>query len=260
MHCNQCSNSVEAGDIFCETCGQKIDWSQNTPSPCNQCGYAIETGDAFCENCGKSQALVNSQAHMPLVFLLDTSTATSSYISQLNNDLNSFKGLVCGDAQAKNILDVAVIQFNDSFYVSQDFAPIEQMPPLRLISGGQAQYSTPTREAIRMAETYSRVKANTYKPWIVLVSGSEPSDNIATVSNELQSVQNAEKLRFIALGAGSYNASALKQLTDIVFRLDGTDFSSFFSWVSRCIGAIARSSPDTKPQLPQLQGNVYRDI
>jgi uncharacterized protein YegL len=196
---------------------------------------------------------------MPLIFLLDASASALPFTNQLTASLNSFKGEAQKDIQIKNILDVAIVQYNDNYNILQDFVPIERMTPVRFISNGQANYSSAIRETLRMAETRSR-SADTYKPWIVFVSCGEPSDNIAAISNEIKNAQNADRLRFIALGAGDYNSSALKQLTDVVFRLDGADFSPFFGWVSQCMGAIARSSPGTKPQLPQLQGNVYRDV
>ncbi|MCL1883393.1 MAG: zinc-ribbon domain-containing protein [Defluviitaleaceae bacterium] len=262
MRCTQCGHGVEVGDAFCESWGKKIDFQNNT-APCKHCGYAVEDGDPFCENCGKPQSVSKpspvAPVRMPLIFILDTSSTAFPYISQLNASLNRFKGEACNDTQTSDVLDVAVVQFNNDFNVLQNFTSVGKMNPIRLISGGQANYDAPIREALQMAEAHSR-SVNTYKPWIVFISCGEPSDNIVTISAEIKNAQNADRLRFIALGAGGYNSSALKQLTDIVFKLDGADFSSFFNWINQCMGAIARSAPGTKPQLPSLQGNIYRDV
>jgi uncharacterized protein YegL len=200
-----------------------------------------------------------AQPRMPLIFLLDTSASACLYRKQLNDSLNRFKSEVCQDRQAQDILDVAVLQFSDSPAMLQDFAPVGDMRTVRLISGGCSQYAAPIREALQMVEDYTRSKPSAYKPWIVLITGGSPSDDINAVAGEIQGLQRADKLRFMALGVASYNAAALKRLTDVVFRLDGADFAPFFDWISQCMWAIARSVPGEKPQLPQLQGNVYRD-
>jgi uncharacterized protein YegL len=193
---------------------------------------------------------------MPLVFLLETSASTAPYISELNACLNRFKSEVCQDSQTKDILDVAVMQFDDSVNTLQDFAPVGKMKPVRLITSGRASYSKPIREALRMVSSF---RTDTYKPWVILIAGSEPADDITAVAEDIQKMQKADKLRLIALGAEGYDATTLKRLTDVVFRLDGTDFAPFFNWVSKSMWAITQTSPGGKPQLPPLQGNVYRD-
>lgn len=279
MFCAKCGYAIETGDIFCEDCGHKVDQRENNPTTCEQCGYDVEDGDAFCENCGRRVTTTSAsrvaplhstnshkpvpasdQTRMPLIFLLDASALASPYINQLTSGLNGFKKELCQDSHVKNALEVAIVQFNDGFDVLQNFAPIEKLNPVRLIAGGQANYGAATQKAIQMAEAHPHYPTDTYKPWVVLISFSDPSDNVAAISSEIKNAQSADKLRFIALGAGNYNSSSLKQLTDVVFRLDGDDFSAFFSWISQCMGVITRSTPGTKPRLPQLQGNVYRDI
>ena len=133
------------------------------------------------------------------------------------------------------------------------------MRPVRLIAGGQPFYSAPIHEALRMTEEYTRTNINSYKPWIVLVANSRPADDVSAVAGAVKSLQGVDKLRLMALGTQGYDAAVLKQLTDVVFRQDGDDFAAFFDWISKCMWAIAKTAPGEKPQLPQLEGNVYRD-
>jgi uncharacterized protein YegL len=195
---------------------------------------------------------------MPLIFLLDTSASTGTYISQLNDSLNRFKADVSRDGQAEGILDAAVIQYSDSPHVLQDIAPVSSMRPTRLITGGNAVFSSSIREALRMTENHIRNCTSAHKPWIILISSSHPADDVTAAAGEIQAMQNAEKLRFMALSVGGQNVSVLRQLTDVVFKLDGTDFAPFFEWVCKCMGAIARTPLGSKPLLPPLEGNVYR--
>jgi uncharacterized protein YegL len=206
-----------------------------------------------------------SESHMALILVLDTSYSMSGPpIDQLNEGLNRFKAEVCQDKQTRDILDVAIIQFNDSCGLVQDFVPIEYMDTLNLLAGGGTNYTGAIREAIRIADErsrfYRRSGTEPYKPWIIFVTDGEPVDNIDDVVNEVAEMQNEGKARFIALGVGDYDSAILKRLTDVVFRLDGTDFTSFFNWVGKSMRSVSQSSPGEKPPLPPLEGNVYRDV
>ncbi|MDR2570184.1 MAG: VWA domain-containing protein [Oscillospiraceae bacterium] len=206
-----------------------------------------------------------SESHMALVLVLDTSYSMSGPpIDQLNEGLNRFKAEVCGDKQTRDILDVAIIEFNDSCSLVQDFVPIEYMDTLNLRAGGGTKYTGAIHEAIRMVDErsrfYRRSGTEPYKPWIIFVTDGEPLDSIDGVVKEVNKMQNDGKARFIALGVGDYDSNTLKRLTDVVFRMDGTDFSSFFNWVGKSMRSVSQSSPGEKPPLPPLEGNVYRDV
>ena len=220
--------------------------------------YAPTPGIAPQQTAAYAPPQAQTQPRMPLIFLLDVSASAAPYINQLNSALNRFKAEVSQDGQTQNILDVSIIQFSDNFSVLQDFTPIGNMKPVRLIASGYACYSTPIQEALRMTDEVQRYQS-TYKPWIILISGSPPTDDINFIANAIQQRQQADELRFMALGYQGCNPIALKSLTDVVFRQDGDDFTSFFDWISKCMWAIAKTTPGEKPQLPPLQGSVYRD-
>ena len=211
-------------------------------------------------------AIINaSDSHMALIFVLDVSYSMDGPpIEQLNEGLNRFKEEVCRDKQTRDILDIAIIRFNDSYKVVQDFVPIEYMEPVYLTAGGGTQYTEPIREALHLVDErsrfYRRSGTEPYKPWILLVTDGAPMDDITGVAAEIMMMQEAGKVRFIALGVGDYDSATLKRLTDIVFRMDGTDFTSFFNWVGKSMRSVSASAPGEKAPLPPLEGNVYRDV
>ena len=203
--------------------------------------------------------------HMALVFVVDVSYSMDGLpIEQLCEGLNRFKDEVCLDRQTRDILDVAVIRFNDSCEVVQDFVPIEYMAPVQLFASGGTRYTEPLREALRMVDErsrfYRRSGTEPYKPWILLVTDGAPMDDITSIVREVAEMQETEKVRLIALGVGDYDSATLKRLTDVVFRMDGTDFTSFFNWVGKSMRAVSMSAPGEKAPLPQLEGNIYRDV
>ncbi|MDR2570185.1 MAG: hypothetical protein LBD23_07790 [Oscillospiraceae bacterium] len=261
LSCSICGTPYDAGDAFCEDCGQKHPHqpliSHAPPSVPIQ-RQAVQVPQHPSATLFQTPPPPINQPRMLLVFLLDTSVDSALYINQLNDSLNRFKAEVGRDVQASSILDVAVVQYNDSPYVLHDFVPVGSMKPIRLITGGSAVYSQSIREVLRMVESRTRFQT-THKPWIILISGSNPVDDIAAVAGEIQAVQNVDRLRFMALSVGGRNVTVLKQLTDVVFRLDDTDFAPFFNWIGQCIWAISKISPGEKPQLPPLEGNVYRE-
>jgi uncharacterized protein YegL len=206
-----------------------------------------------------------SEHHMALVLVLDTSYSMSGLpIDQLNDGINRFKAEVCLDKQTRDILDVAIIQFNDSFSVLQDFVPVEYMETVDLVAEGGTNYTNAIRTTMQMVDErsrfYRRSGTEPYKPWIIFVTDGAPLDDITDVTQEVNDMQNAGKARFIALGVGDYDSNILKSLTDVVFRLDGTDFTSFFNWVGKSMRSVSTTAPGEKPPLPPLEGNVFRDV
>ena len=288
MFCLHCGNTVAEGDAFCENCGQIIIAPKYIA--CIHCGQLSEEGDLFCEFCGKriSEAddgyqqpanpapvyapppsyptvapvftpPVVEKPRMLLILLLNASASAAPYFNQLLFDLSRFIISANTDSNIQSALDFAIIQFSDSFSVLEGLPDENNMELSQSLSRNVSYYSGPIREALRMTDEHSRSHSQTYKPWVIMITSGEPSDDITAVAEEVQNMQSADRLRFMALGVLDYNATILKKLTDVVFRQKGTDFASFFEWMCNSIGVIVRTLLNEKPQLPNLEGNVYRD-
>ena len=238
MYCIHCNTANEAGDAFCENCGQKLD-----PARCQTCGQAMHHGDMFCDHCGSRAGSAppsplpltppptfthpvttyappplptTTAPKMPLIFVVDTAVSVADHIGRLSSLPNA---------------EVTTI------YLDR-----------------QAIYTAPIREALETAEHSAG-----YKPWVILIASAAPVDDISGIAWEIQLLQRAEKLRFMALGVNHQSPSTLKQLTDVVFSQKGADFTDFFTWLGECVEVIATTPYGQKPQLPSLMGNVYRD-
>ena len=268
MFCLHCNAQYVYGDAFCESCGQPIAATQN--KSCANCGYQMSDADKFCESCGmradgaaRQPAFVppkqaTNQARMFIVFLLDTSVSASPYFGQMIAQLRKFVSDVNTDSLTQNALDMTFIKFNNSFEVHKDLHKITN-PNQQHLTMGNACFDAPIRESLRMVDGYAISNTGGYKPWVIMISSSEPSDDVSSVAIEIQNKHRAEKLRFMALSVDGHGSASLKKLTDVVFRQNGPDFTSFFNWASKSIKTIVRTKPGEKPQLPQLEGNVYRD-
>ena len=215
-----------------------------------------------------------SEHHMALVFLLDTSGSMGfaqggevAPITALNEGLNRFKAEVCQSSQTRDILDVAIIEFNSSFRVVQEFVPIEYMEEVNLGVAGTTRMSPPIRKALEMVNErsrfYRRSGTEPYKPWIILISDGapDPDDDISIVARDIREMEAAGKVSFRSLGVAGYDAKTLHTLCDgKVLKLEGTDFTSFFDWVNKSMRSVSQSSPGEKPKTEKLTGNVEIDV
>ena len=220
-------------------------------------------------------AIINpSEHHMALVFLLDTSGSMgasqgggASPIKALNEGINRFKAEVCQSPQTRDILDVAIIEFNSSFRIVQEFVPVEYMDEVNLSVTGTTKMSAPIRAALEMVSErsrfYRRSGTEPYKPWILMITDGapDPDDDITGVAREIREMEAAGKVSFRSLGVQGYDAKTLHTLCDgKVLKLDGTDFTSFFDWVNKSMRSVSQSSPGEKPKVEKLTGNVEIDV
>ena len=283
--CGTCGSSIEAGDLFCMNCGTKTAPPQAQaapiqpapipsppPPPIQRTPVKIPPAPvtsppptAAAPPVAQAQPVIlppmpaNHTANanrMNLVFLLDTSESSRDYIAGLNTGINNFKSKVLGDAHTASLLDTSVIVFSSGVTERQLLAPINSMMPLKLTAGSVANFTPPIQDAMQYFSGMSTPAA--YKPWVILISTATPQDDISSVASSIKSLQDADKLRMLALSVGGTNAAYLKALTDVVLWLDGTDFTPFFTWVAKCMSSISTTAPGAKPKLPELENNLYR--
>ena len=261
IRCKNCGEYLEPNAVFCEECGQNVRGSSVQTKNTN---VATTVAPAFAPSPQVQKKPIaptpparKPQSRMPLIFLIDASASTRPYIDELNTCLNQFKADVCKDKRVLDILDVAILQFNNNIHVLQELIPVGNMKPVRLITAGQSAYTPPIKEALRILNDFNKQNSNAYRPWVILLSGSSAIDDVTSIADTVR--QKSSNLRFIALGVPGYNSATLKRITDAVFRLDGIDFTHFFRWIVESMWAIADTSPGEKVNYPQLQGNVSRD-
>ena len=208
-----------------------------------------------------------SESHMALVFVLDTSGSMGGDpIRDLNAGLNRFKAEVCKDKQTRDILDVAIIEFNSTHRVVQDFVPVEYMEDVNLAVAGSTIMSSPIEMALNMVNDRARFYRTSgtvpYKPWVILISDGAPDsdDDISGVIKKIKDMEENGKVSFRSLGVEGYDPKVLHDLSGKkVMKLNGTDFTAFFDWVNKSMRSVSQSSPHEKPAAVDLSGNVVVD-
>lgn len=228
-------------------------------------------GNNFFE---EAPQIVNaSEHHMALLFLVDTSGSmgaqipgtNSTPITELNRALNRFKAEVCKDEHTKDILDVAIVEFNEDYKVIQEFSPIEYMKPVELIAEGRTFMNGALEVAINMvtdrSRFYRRSGAEPYKPWIVLISDGAPMDaSIDEMARRVNELVEEQKLAFWSLAVEGADMEVLHQLSGKrVLKLAGYDFSGFLDWANKSMRAVSQSSPGEKVKGQELPSTVTID-
>ena len=213
------------------------------------------------------------EAHLACVLLLDTSSSMSGPpIDSLNKALRDFKEKLSMDEMAQKRVDIAIIEFNSTARVVQNFTPILEMQPVTLTASGSTAMGAGVNMAIDMVKDrnrfYHSLGTPVYKPWIFMITDGAPTDDIENAARRVQEEERKGthgKLKFFALGVDGYDKDTLfkffegcdkaqkrvMELTD-----PNADFSSIFNWMSESMSAISVSRVGEDVKVAKLPDNV----
>lgn len=205
------------------------------------------------------------EPHMACVLLLDTSGSMSGNpIESLNQAIRNFKEQTSLDETAKKRVDVAIIEFNDTARVVQEFTPISQMQPITLSASGLTAMGEGINLAIDKVKErnrfYDEMGTPCFKPWIFMITDGAPTDDISAAKQRIldeESKGSHGKLKFWALGVNGYSKEVLTSLTKRCIALDGADFSGIFNWLAESMVTISVSRVGENPTLTNLPSDAH---
>lgn len=180
------------------------------------------------------------EPHMACVLLLDTSSSMDgAAIAELNKAICDFKEQVCMDELAKKRVDVAIVEFNDTVRVVQDFVCPSLLEPAAFSATGCSSMGNGINFAIDMVKErnrfYNAMGIPCYKPQIIMISKGAPTDDISLAKQRIAEEENKGphgKLKFWALGVSGYDSGVLKSLTRRYYALSEGSFIGFFDWLA----------------------------
>ncbi|GAP40234.1 vWA domain-containing protein [Flexilinea flocculi] len=205
-----------------------------------------------------------NEPHMACLLLLDISGSMAGEpIRELNEGLNKFKSDVCQDKATQDLLDIAIVVFNDLPRVEQEFVPVGFMKPVNLAAGGGTEMAPAITQAIEMVNErsrfYRRSGTQPYKPWIIMISDGY-GGNVDQIANTIHDMEKKGKLKFFSLGVEGYDPKVLHQLSgEKVMKLKGYDFTGFFDWIHKSMRSISESAPSETPKGIPLPESVDKD-
>lgn len=204
------------------------------------------------------------EPHMACVLLLDTSGSMyGDPIESLNRAINDFKEQTSTDELAQKRVDIAIIEFNDSARVVQDFTPLSQMQPVTLSAGGLTAMGEGINLAIDKVKErnrfYNSMGTPCFKPWIFMITDGAPTDDIESARQRIideESKGTHGKLKFWAVGVPGYSKETLTSLTKRCIALNEASFNGIFNWLSESMVTISVSRVDENPQLSNLPSDA----
>lgn len=201
----------------------------------------------------------NPEQRCACVLLLDTSgSMQGAPVDALNEGLRIFKDELTKDPLSSRRVEVAIVSFDSSVSLVQDFVTVDKFQPPTLKANGQTFMGTAINKALDMVqarkETYKAHGVLYYRPWVFMITDGEPQGELEeVVQRAAQRIKDEEAKKSVVFFAVGVESANMVRLQDIVVRapvkLRGLDFREMFLWLSSSMSAISRSKPDDQVAL-----------
>lgn len=249
--------------------------------------YADMPDDALCSHCGEillmaqggeTQELpsaspmqiledvslvINNQPRCPTVLLVDTSGSMfGSKIDQVNRGIQILREEILKDSLASKRVELAIITFNNTATLAQDFATVDQYRHMDFAAGGATHMATAIHKAFDTISSrrkqYRKHNTECYKPMLFLLTDGAPTDDRTLVQQAAARVRKEEKEQvvFFPIGVGSEaDMDFLNRLSKRGARkLEEAKFMEFFAWIKDSLSSVSSSNPGDKVALPPVDG------
>ena len=209
----------------------------------------------------------NPEPRCPCILLLDTSGSMGgARIDALNEGIKAFKEELNQDNLAKKRAEVAVISFDSSVNVVQDFVTADQFEPTKLTAGGLTQMGAAIEKALDMISSRKSLYRNNgityYRPWIFMITDGAPTDSDAVIERVKAKIKEGEAKKSFAMFTVGVQDANMAKLSEIVVRsplkLKGLHFREMFSWLSNSITSVSQSRPGE--QVPLLPPSGWSEV
>ncbi|MEM7726904.1 MAG: VWA domain-containing protein [Cyanobacteria bacterium P01_A01_bin.45] len=207
----------------------------------------------------------NPEPRCPCVLLLDTSGSMQGLpIDALNQGLLSFKDELTKNSLAARRVEVAVVTFDSSINIVQDFVTADQFNPPILTAQGLTSMGYGINKALDIIqERKAQYRANGiayYRPWVFMITDGEPQgemdDVVEQASKRLQDDEANKRVAFFTVGVENANMNLLNQIAvRTPLKLKGLNFVEMFVWLSASMSTVSHSKVDEQVALPPIGWN-----
>jgi uncharacterized protein YegL len=202
---------------------------------------------------------VNAQPRCACVLILDTSgSMAGARIDALNGGLKTFRDELAVDELASKRVEVAIVEFNTSHRVVQDFVTADDFSPPTLRAGGTTDMVGGVNEALDLLQQRKRQYASNgvayYRPWAFLITDGEISQP-EEVAQRVSAEEEKRGVSFFAVGVDGANEDSLRRISVRPHKmLSGLKFNELFVWLSASLRAVSKSVPGDMVALHQNTG------
>ena len=183
------------------------------------------------------------------------------HIRALNEGVRVFREELEGDSLASLRVETAIVSFDSSVQLVQDFATVDAITTPQLEAGG----ATSTAKAVNFAidkveerkQTYRGSGIAYYRPWIVLITDGASTDSKEQMDEASERVHQAEESKQLAFFCVGVTGADMEELNRMGPRsalpLAGLKFKEFFVWLSNSMTQVSSSRVDDEIDLPSPQ-------
>ncbi len=195
----------------------------------------------------------NQEPRCPCILLLDTSQSMKGRpIAALNEGLKSFRTDLMEDPVAPKRVEVAVVAFDSTVRLVQDFVTPDRFEPPVLTAQGQTHMGAAINTALDMIQErknrYKEAGIPYYRPWVMMITDGDPQGElflfVEDASRRVRREANLDRLVFYTVAAEGADITQLMRMGfEKPMRLDGLKFNELFIWLSRSMQAVASDKP-----------------
>lgn len=207
--------------------------------------------------------ITNQHPRCPCVLILDTSASMrGAPIEALNAGLLTLRDELLNDRLAKKRIEIAVVEFNSSARVVQDFVTAENFEPPTLTASGLTNMAGGINEALdliqRRKSTYRSNGVPYYRPWAFLITDGAPTSDMADASRRVHEEDKDKRIAFFAVGVEGADFGCLQNISAREpKKLDGLKFRELFLWLS---GSMKRVSQSRVGDMVPLEKGIWEAV
>lgn len=204
----------------------------------------------------------NQEPRCPCVLILDTSGSMQGPpIDALNEGLKTFRNELMNDNLARKRVEVAIVEFNTTVRVVQDFVTAETFQPPVLTARGQTEMVKGIQTSLDLIYNrkakYKSSGIQYYQPWAFLIT-----DGYATgyeeIADRIRQDESDRRVTFFAVGVKGADMNCLRCLSvRPPALLDGINFRGLFRWLSASLRQVSRAKPGQMEPLGERTWEVY---
>lgn len=210
----------------------------------------------------------NPSQRTPCLLVLDASGSMDEIVSatgrtrieELNQGLAVLQKELMDDDTASQRVQLAIVCVGGpagGADLLMDWTDACQFQAPRLFPSGETPLGEGMRQALHYVEEQKqllkRMGVGYTRPWIMVISDGEPTDDPATwqaVSNLCLEAEAQGKCIIFPIGVGNANLAVLQQISSTpALMMSEAKFKEYFQWLSVSLQDVSRSRPGENVQL-----------
>jgi len=208
---------------------------------------------------GTTEFADNPEPRCPCLLLLDVSGSMQGQpITELNAGLTTFKDELAADALAMQRVEVGIVTFGP-VQIALPFQGAASFYPPALTAQGDTPMGAAIKHGLDLVrqrkKEYDANGISCFRPWVFLITDGGPTDEWQSAAAAVREGEASQSFAFFAIGVQGANMDTLRQISvREPLRLDGLRFRDLFTWLSRSLRSVSRSTPGTEVPLQSPQG------